>query len=317
MLDPLTLDQLRALVAVAEEGSFSGAARRLKRVQSAISQSVQALEIALGTPLFDRSGRVPVLNETGQVILADARRVLEDTRALKARAESILLDTEPELTLAVDAIFPIEVMTSCLKELTEHFPDLPVTLFTEGLGGAEQRLREGAARLALYVPFGNIAENRETEYLVTIPMVPVVSADHPLASIDEPLRRDHLEDALQLVLTERSRASSGYGGGVISRRTWRFADQATRYSFLLAGFGWCYMPHHMVRNDLSAGRLVRLMLKEVPTRSFAVHVVHERGRAPGRAGRWLIDRLRQRLKVCVDQGIDEIEMAPETPYAGP
>ena len=40
MLDPLTLDQLRVLVAVADTGSFSAAARRLQRVQSAISQSV-------------------------------------------------------------------------------------------------------------------------------------------------------------------------------------------------------------------------------------------------------------------------------------
>ncbi len=52
MLDPMTLDQLRVLVAVAETGSFSAAARRLGRVQSAVSQSVQSLETALGTTLF-------------------------------------------------------------------------------------------------------------------------------------------------------------------------------------------------------------------------------------------------------------------------
>jgi DNA-binding transcriptional LysR family regulator len=44
MLDPLTLDQLRILIAVAETGSFSAAARRLGRVQSAVSQSIQWLE---------------------------------------------------------------------------------------------------------------------------------------------------------------------------------------------------------------------------------------------------------------------------------
>ena len=49
MLDRLTLDQMRVLVAVVETGSFSAAARRLGRVQSAISQSVQSLEAALGT----------------------------------------------------------------------------------------------------------------------------------------------------------------------------------------------------------------------------------------------------------------------------
>ena len=48
MIDPLTLDQMRVLVAVAETGSFSAAARKLGRVQSAISQAVQTMEAALG-----------------------------------------------------------------------------------------------------------------------------------------------------------------------------------------------------------------------------------------------------------------------------
>ncbi len=59
MLDPLTLDQMRVLVSVAEEGSFSAAARRLGRVQSAISQAVNSLETALGVSLFDRRGQGP------------------------------------------------------------------------------------------------------------------------------------------------------------------------------------------------------------------------------------------------------------------
>ncbi|HUH77072.1 MAG TPA: LysR family transcriptional regulator, partial [Devosia sp.] len=55
MLDRLTLDQLRVLVTIAELGSFSAAARKLQRVQSAISQTVRALESSLDVTLFDRS----------------------------------------------------------------------------------------------------------------------------------------------------------------------------------------------------------------------------------------------------------------------
>ena len=50
MINSLTLDQMRVLIAVAETGSFSAAARKLGRVQSAISQSMQALETTLGSP---------------------------------------------------------------------------------------------------------------------------------------------------------------------------------------------------------------------------------------------------------------------------
>src|ERR1700728_1212372 len=102
MLDPLTLDQLRILVAVADTGSFSAAARQLGRVQSAISQSVQSLEATLRISLFDRTPKTPVLTEPGRALLDDARPLLRGADTLRARAETIAADVEPDLTLAVD-----------------------------------------------------------------------------------------------------------------------------------------------------------------------------------------------------------------------
>ena len=303
MLDPLTLDQLRILAAVADTGSFSAAARQLGRVQSAVSQSIRTLESALGTAIFDRDGKVPILNDAGRVILADARRLIDGALALKARAERINADIEPELTLAVDAIFPVKVLAHALKDLAREFPDLPVTLYTEGLSDAEQRLRDGTARLALYVPFSNVGDNREMEYLVGIPTVSVVAADHPLAAIKGPIEREVLERELQLVLTERTSMADGPNGGMISHRKWRFADLTTRLEFLLAGYGWCRrMPTHMVRDHIAAGRLKVLELREPIGPDLAIHIVYVRGRPPGRAGRWLIDHLRKDLLDCVGCG---------------
>src|SRR2546423_11108540 len=74
MIDALTLTQLRVLIAVAETGSFSGAARRLGRVQSAISQTVQVLEETPGLTLFERAGKTPVLTEAGPAIAGAAQR---------------------------------------------------------------------------------------------------------------------------------------------------------------------------------------------------------------------------------------------------
>src|SRR5688500_240303 len=152
MLDRLTLDQLRTLIAVAETGSFSAAGRRLSRVQSAISQTIQALERTLDITLFVRDGKTPALTDAGRVILEDARRLVSGAESIRARAEQIAADIEPELTLAVDPMFPSGVVRESLKALAEMFPILPVTVFTEALGGAEQRLRDGAARLGIFTP---------------------------------------------------------------------------------------------------------------------------------------------------------------------
>jgi hypothetical protein len=52
----------------------------------------------------------------------------------------------------------------------------------------------------------------------------------------------------------------------------------------------------MVEDHIAAGRLKRLTLIETDGFDFPIHAVHERGRVPGRAGRWLLDDLRRRLK---------------------
>jgi DNA-binding transcriptional LysR family regulator len=159
-------------------------------------------------------------------------------------------------------MFPVEVLIASLRELAVLFPLLPVTVYTEALGGAEQRLREGSARIALYPPIPQLAPNRDAEFLVTIPTVPVVAASHHLAAAKPPLSRGLLENEVQLVLTDRALPATSPTIGVISRRTWRFADLETRRAFLLAGFGWCNMPLPLVREDIAAGRLKILRISE-------------------------------------------------------
>lgn len=299
MIENLTLDQLRIFIAVAETGSFSAAARRLGRVQSAVSQSMLGMESVLGTPVFDRSGKAPRLNEAGRVLLPDARRLVEGARVLKARAASMAQGVEPELTLAVDAMFPNAVLMASLKSLAGAFDNLPVSVFTEGLGGTEQRLREGAARLALSTFMAaESARDLEAEFLTQIPLVPVVAASHPLASIEGALSRDQIERQVQLVLTDRTPLTHNTFGGIVSHKIWRFADMHTRLDYLLEGFGWCNMPRHMVEDLIAAGRLKLLDIEGRAPIALPVHALHERGRAPGRAGRWLIEDLRRRLALC-------------------
>src|ERR1700759_4300361 len=297
MIDALTLDQMRVLVAVADAGSFSAAARKLGRVQSAISQSIQTLETTLGLSLFDRSGKTPQLTDAGKALVGDTRGVIAGARAIRAGAQSMAEDVEPELTLAVDSMLPIPLLMESLKALRVAFPLLPASVYTEALGGAEQRLRDGAARLAIYTITPASPCDLVSEFMTRIAMWPVVATNHPLAALPEPLAREALEPHVQLVLTDRTPLTQNWIGGVIGRHIWRFADLTTRLDFLLAGFGWCNMPSHMVSGHVEAGRLKPLTLAETEPSlvRMHIHVVRERGREVGRVGRWLIDDLRLQL----------------------
>ena len=114
-MDTVSLDQLRALAVFAQEGSFSGAARRLRRVQSAVSQAMSKLEESLGVVVFDRSARTPSLTPAGEAVLAAARRVCAEADALHALAASLRGGTEAAVSLCVDALFPLRVLAPACR----------------------------------------------------------------------------------------------------------------------------------------------------------------------------------------------------------
>src|SRR5262245_2758845 len=103
---PYTFDQLRGFLAVVDAGSFSAAGRRLGRVQSAMSYGIAQLEAALGTQLFDRSGRTPVLTTAGHRLAAEARLVLDQARELTECAARLQAGIEPELRVVIDVAYP-------------------------------------------------------------------------------------------------------------------------------------------------------------------------------------------------------------------
>src|ERR1700730_9389379 len=122
MLDGVSLDHLRTFIAAADEGSFSAAGRRLRRAQSAISQTLANLEEELAVKLFDRTRRYPVLTVQGRALLADARAVVGEVDLLKARAKSLAGGLEPELSVAVEVMFPLAPLTAAVAAFQGEFP---------------------------------------------------------------------------------------------------------------------------------------------------------------------------------------------------
>src|ERR1700733_11847290 len=133
MLSRMTLDQLQMLIAVADAGNFSAAARKVNRVQSAVSQSIQSLEDALELELFNRSSKLPRLTDAGKAIVQDARRIISSTDALRARAKNMASVAEPEISLSIEQVFPSTVLIESLRAFRERFPLVSVNLFGEGI----------------------------------------------------------------------------------------------------------------------------------------------------------------------------------------
>lgn len=295
----VNLDQLRVFSTVVEEGSFSAAARRLNRAQASITYAIQKLEGAVGTLLFDRSGYRPELTDAGRALLPRARRVVETSAGFERQARALREGIEPELTLAVDAMFPMSLLFAALSAFDQQYPTVQTRLYVESMGATVKAVLDGCADLGIVIDFANLSNELASTAMDAIELVPVAAPTHPLVLTQKQSGRalgdEDLRDHLQLVLTDRSELTKGRESGVVSVRTWRLADLGAKHGMLLAGMGWGNMPFHMVSNDLTAGRLVELEItrwpKHIRRPTIATAIVHRLDRPPGPAGAWLHQQL--------------------------
>jgi len=292
----LTFDQLRLLVTVADEGSFSAAGRRLHRVQSAVSYGIANLEELLGLRLFDRTGRRPVLTDAGRALLFDARQVLARVGQLESRAAAFSTGIEAEVSLAVDAIFPASKLIAICRAFQREFPAVSLRLHTDVLEGVAARVRSGECTMGITGVSAEGSAGLERRFLTHVELVPVAAADHSLAQHDGALSDAELREAVQIVISQTSSplaAETSEARHVLSERIWRVADASTKLELIRAGLGWGNLSPEGVHDDLERGSLRRLMLAswgpKPPTGTLVT--LTRTDAPPGPAGRWLLDAL--------------------------
>lgn len=277
-------------MAVVEEGSFAGAARKLGRAVSAISYAVSNLEAQLGLLLLEREGsRKPVLSEAGEAMLADARLMVADLQALRARALSLHRGLEAEVSLALDVMIPLDKVAGLLREFQETFPTVTLRLHVEALGGVAALLLDGRAQLGISGPAITEHPDLERKEAGALLLIPVAAPDHPLAQIGK-LAPGASRAHLQLVLTDRSKLTEGRDFTVASPRTWRLADLGAKLELLREGIGWGNMPKTMVEDDLARGRLVELQMEDMGV-AYPLSALWRRDSPPGPAASWLLDAI--------------------------
>lgn len=295
MLDGVSTDQLRTFIAAADEGSFSAAGRKLRRAQSVISQTLATLEAQIGVRLFDRTRRYPELTEEGKRLLSEARLVVRSMDSFKAKARTIAEGLESELSVVVDVMYPMSSLTLAVGAFRESFPDTPLRLYVEALGAVVKPVLEGVCRLGIIGSMQSVPDVLEAEKLLDVPMVTVTSPTYPLALLKRVVQVRELQQHVQLVLTDRTNFTEGSDFSVFSPMTWRLADLGAKHAFLREGFGWGHMPLATVEADLKSGDLVQIHLENSPSDMLMpMFATYLRASPPGPAGRWFLDRLKQR-----------------------
>lgn len=171
------LSQLRALVAIADTGSFSEAALQMELSQSAVSHAIATLEDELGVILLSRSRHGAVLTSVGQQITEEARLVLQSLHNLCHQADLAKGLQSGEVRLAAFRSVATHILPEVIRQFREQYPHIPIAIDEKNhYEMVEEAVRQGHADVGFtYLPTKADFESWELlrdRYLALLPPSP-------------------------------------------------------------------------------------------------------------------------------------------------
>jgi DNA-binding transcriptional LysR family regulator len=170
------LRQLRHFVAIAEEGSLTGAAARLHIAQQSLSQQLRTLEAQLGATLFVRSSRGAELTDAGAVLLREARPVLAQA---ERAVEAVQQAGRRSLRVGFLSSVANYVLPPVVRAFRERHPDVALHVEDIAIATLVERLRAGQLDAGLSRP--PHVDDLATEVVLREPVAAVLPEGHPLA----------------------------------------------------------------------------------------------------------------------------------------
>ena len=179
----MSIRDLKTFLAIAESGSFTGAARSVHRTQSAITVQMKSLEEVLGIRLFDRSKRPPVLTATGRAFVPKAVEVVHSYELLFQEAAGV--SVEGHLRLGAVPTMVTGRLPRALKALRGKYPRLQIEL-TMGLSAdLVEKVHRGALDAAIVSEWRGGNSGLKWLPFAYEPLVLIAPIDAPALSAEE------------------------------------------------------------------------------------------------------------------------------------
>jgi DNA-binding transcriptional LysR family regulator len=299
----MDLYQLETFIAVAQEKSFSRAAQRLHRTQSAISQTISRLEEELGETLFDRSSRDGTLTDAGHLLVEYAEELLN----LRSEAHDALAELR-QLHQGKLVIAANEFTVLCLLPILNEFHRLHPTIKIQ----VQRALASQIQRLVVNhnVEFGVLSFKADDEQLNSTifyrdQLVFVVYPSHPLANAKNVSIRDLGAESFvahNVVSPYRAKVIEAFKNSKTAlNMNVELPTLESIKEFVRMGSGLAMVPRITVEADLSRGDLVEVPINELRLER-QMRIVSREGAPMSHAGRAF-------LKVC-----EQMAVAPNSRY---
>lgn len=266
----VSLEQWAALQAVIDYGGFAQAAEALNKSQSSISYAIRKLQEQVPVPVLVQSGRRAVLTEAGEVLLRRARTLLDQAHSLERLAAGLAQGWESEVRLAVEIVFPPDLLLKSLGRFATDCRASRVQLLESVLSGTNEALLSGEVDLVItaQVPPGFLGSP-----LLLIEFLAVAHPDHPLHKLGRPLTHHDLAGHRQLVVRDTGLRRKQDAGWLGAEERWTVSHLQTSIRAIRQGMGFAWLPRPHIEQELAAGTLKALPLTEGGLRRAQLYLV--------------------------------------------
>lgn len=278
----LTSDHLELLLAVVEHGSFSAAARTLRRTQSAVSMAIANLEAELDLTLFDRSRREPVPTAELLAMLPDARLIASRLQALRLHLQELSGGLESYLRLGLVCDVDPKPALTALQALEQHYPGLDIELRTAAQDTLIEALKK--RELDLCIAYGGLELESVgiVQSLWTETISAVAAPGHPLLQ-NGPRPLEELKAHRQIVISSPQN-DTGKDRSMLSLRQWKTDSLAMTLELVERGLGWANLPLSCLGPSLKSGRLTRIQFSTGSNGlDLPIYLLQAKGQEAGKA----------------------------------
>lgn len=274
----MQIKQLEYFVAVAEELSFTRAAKRFFISQAALSMQIRSLEKEVGCRLFDRDNHHVELTPAGRSFLEDARAILSQTEDAIRRARHIQEGEGGTLRIGFIKGFERSNLAQMLAKFHERYPNVTLSLVRENVAELYDALRSDKIDVAINLFYS--AEQMgpiQWQEIRRYPLCAVVPAHSPLSHRSS----ISLEELCGLPLIDIAKGSSNYGeadeiaqtlAALGTRPHVAFVSEDVETSILCvaAGLGFALLPGYLTDTITSKDEVVALPIEDMQRKMCVV-----------------------------------------------
>ena len=269
-------DSLEIVRAVAHFRNFTAAAKHLHKVPSAISYTVRKLEERLDVQLFLRDSKRVELTPAGEHFIQHTDRLLLELEELEESTRQMATGWEQELRIALDNIVNQGMVYDLVRDYQEIRPESNLIINTEVHNGSWDALFHNRCQLVLGAPQNipdNILANDRFAWksMGELSWDFVVSPEHPLANVNEPLSQDMIREHTSICIQDTSRVfQHGYNLLLDEQKSLTVPSFHMAIECLIKGLGSTILPSHFAKPYIDAGQLVSCDVVDIPMNDSCV-----------------------------------------------